>query len=450
MTEFLRRPALLALLALPGLLPAPSGAEPAPAPVYAYSLAIGTPTPGYRQLLTLPASVYAQARFPGPRDLAVRDADGRAVPHALCPLPEPQAGAERLVALPLYPLQLPAPAEGEQATATLSRSSDGTTISHSLVLRPLSMEEHGQPRIGGYLLDLRELPAAASALLVDWQRSDGGSELSLELARSGDLRSWTLLGSAPLLQTEAGGRSLSARRIDFTQGQQAYLRISTAVPLSRLQLQAVLPGTEAAAPLRWFPATPTTPATAGPPLHIDYRSLPSAPVEAARLRLPEGVNALDLQIRALDAQGHPGAPLWRGLLQAGADDPATELRWPAQSSPALRMEILRGGLALGQAPTLELGYRPARLAFAAQGRGPWQLVYGAATLPEGEQWQCAELKAAAHIAVAEGEPQILAGPSALEPPPVPPLPKHWGLWALLLLGAAAVVGMAWQTLRERR
>ena len=32
-----------------------------------------------------------------------------------------------------------------------------------------------------------------------------------------------------------------------------------------------------------------------------------------------------------------------------------------------------------------------------------------------------------------------------------PLPlRQWTLWALLLIGAAAVTGMAWQTLRERR
>ena len=444
MIEHLSRPALLVLL---GLLPGVAAAEPAP--VYAYSLRIETPTPGYRQLLSLPASVYTATRFPGPRDLAVWDADGRAVPHALCPPPDPETSAERHIPLPLYPLQTPAAPDGEQASATLSQSSDGTTVSRTVVLRPLSLEEHGRPRIGAYLLDLRELPAAASALLVDWQRQDGGSELSLELARSEDLRSWTPLGRAPLLQAEAEGRSLSARRIDLTSRQRAYLRISTAVPLSRLQLQAVLPGAEVAAPLRWFPATPSPSSAAEPPSHIDYRSLPAAPVQAARLRLPAGVNALDLRLRTLDAQGNSGAQLWRGVLQTGADEPATELGWPAQSSPALRMEILRGGLGLGQAPALELGYQPARLAFAAQGRGPWRLVYGAATLPEQEKWQCAELKAAAHAATAEGEPQVLAGPSALEPPPAG-LPRQWGLWLLLVLGAAAVIGMAWQTLRERR
>ncbi|MDP3857203.1 MAG: DUF3999 family protein [Stagnimonas sp.] len=445
MIEHLCRPGLLALL---GLLPVAATAAAEPAPAYAYSLRIETPTPGYRQLLTLPASVYAASRFPGPRDLAVWDADGRAVPHALCPPPDPQASAERYIPLPLYPLQTPAAPDGEQASATLSQSSDGTTVSRTVVLKPLSLEEHGQPRIGGYLLDLRELPVAASALLVDWQRADGGSELSLDLARSDDLRRWTPLGTTPLLQTQAEGRSLSARRIDLSQRQRAYLRISTAVPLSRLQLQAVLPGAEVAAPLRWFVATPGLSAAAEPP-HIDYRSLPAAPVQAARLRLPAGVNALDLRLRALDAQGKPGAQLWRGLLQAGAEEPATELSWAAQPSPALRMEILRGSPGLDPAPALELGYQPARLAFAAQGRGPWRLVYGAATLPEQEKWQCAELKAAAQVATAEGEPEILAGPSALAPPAASP-PKHWELWLLLVLGAAAVVGMAWQTLRERR
>lgn len=445
MTEHRSRRTVLAMLAL---LPAFASAETVPA--YAYSLAIETPTPGYRQLLTLPPSVYASTRFPGPRDLAVWDADGRAVPHALCPPPAPEASAERLLPLPLYPLQSPTAAAGEQASATLSQSSDGTTVSRTLVLRPLPLEEQGQPRIGGYVLDLRELPVAASALRVDWQRQDQGSELSLDLARSDDLHSWTALGSTTLLQTEAEGRSLSARRIDFTQRQRSYLRISTAVPLSQLRVQAVLPGPEVAEPLRWFPAAVTLPATTEPPLQIDYRSLPAASVQAARLRLPEGVYALDLHLRAVDAQGRPGASLWRGLLQAGPGEPATEITWPAQSSPALRLEILRGALAPGQAPGLELGYRPARLAFAAQGRRPWRLVYGAAAPPEGERWQCAELKAAAHLASADGEPELLAGTKALEPPPAENLPKHWGLWALLLLGAAAVVGMAWQTLRERR
>ena len=209
---------------------------------YAYSLPIAIPTPAANQVLTLPASVYEQTRHSGPRDLAVWDADGKAVPAALCPPAAQLDGAERRIDLPLYPLQTPAPpATNTAGTASLSQSSDGTTISRTITLQALPAASEAVPRIGAYLLDLRDLPEPAIALLVDWQRQDGGSELDLELAQSPDLQNWAPLARTRLLQAEAEGKSLASRRIGFSAGQRGFLRIRSQTALSRLQLQAVLP-----------------------------------------------------------------------------------------------------------------------------------------------------------------------------------------------------------------
>jgi len=437
---------------LAGLLIAAGAAKAdEPAAAYAYSLPITVKTAAANQLLTLPASVYEQARHSGPRDLAVWDADGKAVPSALCPPAAPRDGAERLIDLPLYPLQTPAPAAANTAgTASLSQSSDGTTISRTITLQALPAAGETMPRIGAYLLDLRDLPEPAIALLVDWQRQDGGSELDLELAQSADLQNWAPLARTRLVQAESEGKSLAARRIGFSAGQQAFLRISSQTALSRLQLRAVLSPIPAPVALRWFTASPGPLSPADGGLRIDYRSQPAAPVQAARITLPGGIRTLDVRLLAIQAGGAPSGELWRGLLHSSEGQADESPQWLPQSSSHVRLDIPRGGQTLSQPPQLELGYQPARLAFAAQGRGPWRLVYGAAQLPDAEHWQCGELIAGAAIAEIDGAPQVLAGEEALRPAGKPRLPRHWGLWALLLLGAAAVIGMAWQTLRERR
>ena len=445
MSESRRHAALIGLL-----LASTIAAAAESAPSYAYGLPIRVSTPAASQVLSLPAAVYEQAQHPGPSDIAVLDADGRAVPHALCAPAEPARGAERFVPLPLYPLQTPAtPAASSAGTATLSQSSDGTTISRTITLQPLPAASETEPRIGAYLLDLRELPAGAIALLVDWQRADGGSELDLELARSGDLQDWSPLAQTRLLQAEAGGRALAARRIAFTAEQRDYLRIASRVPLSQLELQAVLPAVADAPVLRWFVAQAGALTRPDGAVRIDYRSQPSTPVQAARLRLPTGVQTLDLQLRALGADGQPLGPLWSGIVRP--DSTQDELpHWAPQASAGLRIDILRGGQALAEPLPLELGYRPARLTFATQGPGPWQLVYGAARPPTAERWQCSELIEGAATADVVGKPRTLAGEAALKAPDAPLPLRQWTLWTLLLIGAAAVIGMAWQTLRERR
>lgn len=418
---------------------------------YAYSLPIAIPTPAANQVLTLPASVYEQTRHSGPRDLAIWDADGKAVPSALCPPAAPQDGAERLIDLPLYPLQTPTTPAGTSAgTASLSQSSDGTTISRTITLQALPAASESAPRIGGYLLDLRELPQSAIALRVDWQRKDGGSELDLELAQSDNLQNWAPLTRTRLLQAESEGKSLASRRIGFSAGQHGFLRVSSREALSRLQLQAVLPPIREAVALRWFAASPGPLTRIEGGLRIDYRSQPAAPVQAARIALPAEINTLDLRLTALTANEVPQGELWRGLLHSAAETADAAPQWSPQSSEQLRLDITRGGQTLSEPLQLELGYQPARLAFAAQGRGPWRLVYGAAQLPATERWQCDELLINAALAETSGAPQVLAGIEALRPATKPLLPGNWGLWALLLLGAAAVVGMACQTLREQR
>jgi hypothetical protein len=215
-----------------------------------------------------------------------------------------------------------------------------------------------------------------------------------------------------------------------------------------------------------------------PPVWAEAQALPSdpddpavafvfdagrrAPMYSADVRLPAANMALGVSLQSRDEPAQPWRTRWQGEVFALASDSTRHGQTVAQFEPTTdrywRLEVRRGAETVrGMAPSLLLGYRPARLRFLAQGGGPFQLAYGSARV-ERQRPVCDGLLAglsAEDRGRMSGQAGVAGTPmrsnlDALKPPLKPTPVRQILLWAVLVAGALLVAAMALTLLKRLR
>lgn len=446
--SLLRLPRAACLLALAALSPAPATAAEDD-----FALAFPIEAPAGERLfaLELPPAAYATLVTSDLRDLAVLDAEGRAMPIHLHRPPAPSGGPMQPIDLPL-PLHLALPASGSTARLGLNLRRDASGRLEALDLRDAS----GVDAAPGteWLLDtapanddgyagLRVLPADAEADV----------RLHVEVQGSDDLVHWTrVAGALPLLRVSDGDRRIERLDLRFPRSTWRYLAIRSASPneaLPRLSgLQALRDPAPVGTATRWLRLAPTSVSADG--REHEFASPGPIPVHAIDVELPElaGANGFRVE-RRRDGQWQPvaGGTAWR------LDVDAAVLR---------QDPILHAGPGSGpwrvvfdqpvQAPRLALGHRPDRVLVMAAGKPPYRLLAGSASfrnrpVPLDEALAAVRERRGEHWTPAlagVGDARMLAGAEALE---TPVDTGRWGLWLVLGAGALLVAGAAWRLLR---
>src|SRR5262249_41467922 len=104
-----------------------------------------------------------------------------------------------------------------------------------------------------------------------------------------------------------------------------------------------------------------------------------APVSYARLRLPQDNSSVRVTLHSRDDGKAPWTERWSGEVYRIVTDTERRESPPAHfastSDRYWRLRIAKDPQ-LYRATLLEMGYRPARLRFLAQGSGPFTLAYG--------------------------------------------------------------------------
>jgi hypothetical protein len=428
---------------------------------FAYGLAI-EPEPGKpAHELTLPDAVYEGTTRADLGDLRVFNGGGIVVPHALCPLPEVAPATLREQALPVFPLRRPSPGSHGDGRVTV-QTPGGTSVQVIEGPTPRALTPGSPDAPGGFVVDASAVDGALRALRLSWSTPDGASEAQVRVEASEDLNAWrTVVAGTTLLHVSADGRALDRNHVDLPEARYRYLRLvrsgGPALAIGAVTADVVQPA--AAAEPRWFAALPVADAEADA-FGFDAGRL--APVHAARILLATSNMALRI---ALDSRAKPGQPWrerWSGEISSvDGGNAAQTPPFPAATDPLWRVRVLRGAESLGGGrPTLRLGYHPARLRFLAQGDGPFVVGYGSARVAPAQTASCDGLlpnlsphERAALIGAAAAAPAPAAafgGPDVLTPEPPPTPVRQMVLWAVLLLGTAALVAMALSLLKRLR
>jgi hypothetical protein len=142
-------------------------------------------------------------------------------------------------------------------------------------------------------------------------------------------------------------------------------------------------------------------------------------------------------------------------LREGNEVIEAERIWLSNGKPRVASLRVDSETPLASPPHVTMGFRPTRLLFLAEGRGPFVLAVGSASARHadypieaalaslrtrfGKEWQPPTAKL--------GEPRISAGADALNPPKPPINWKGGLLWSVLVLAAVVVGGIALSLLR---
>jgi hypothetical protein len=190
-----------------------------------------------------------------------------------------------------------------------------------------------------------------------------------------------------------------------------------------------------------------------------YDSGRRAPVTYARLRLPQENSSVHVTLHSRDDAKAPWSDRWDGEAYRIVTDTQRRESPPAQfaatSDRYWRLKIAKDPQ-LYRATVLELGYRPARLRFLAQGSGPFTLAYGSRRAEVSPASACDALLADFGSAersklVAEGSLQVarvLGGDTALRPVPKQTPVRLVVLWSVLIVGVGLLVAMALALLKR--
>jgi hypothetical protein len=406
---------------------------------------------------TLPDAVYQAATSADLADVRVFNADGLPVPHAFCAEPTATEATITQEQLRVFELR-DAPTNASDGRRVELQTAGGTQIN---VVEPAP----GQPMVANgriHIIDARASDEPVRAIQFDWQSPDGASQARVSIEASDDLDRWRVLVPATtLLLATLGTEQLRRERIELPQQSYDYLRVQRTdggPPLAINRVVAERVGAVSEIEPAWFMAT--TLVTDDIQV-LFFDSARRAPVSYARLRLPQENSSVRVTLHSRNDGKAPWTERWSGEVYRIVTDQERRESPPAHfaatSDRYWRLRIANDPQ-LYRATLLELGYRPARLRFLAQGRGPFTLAYGSRRAESSPATGCDSLLA--DVAANEraklvskgivGAPRSLGGEDALEPLPKRTPARLVVLWTVLIVGVGVLVAMALVLLKRVR
>ncbi len=410
--------------------------------------------------VAIPASIYQGALQPDLADIRVFNNAGEPVAFAFEPLPQKQATRSLPVTLPSFPLYAGRDRDVSDVQLRVDRSRTGTILS----VRSETRAHDPKRTLTAVLIDASALREPYAALELDWPQKSASFAANVRLDASDDLRTWsTLAARAPLLRAEYGGRRLEQRTIEFQPQTAKYLRVTwlgshsadTAPdePVAFTQVTARTADRMVESTRNWREVAATKDERAG-----DYLFDLSGqfPVDRVRIVLPEDNTVAPIQLLSRNDANQ----IWRArsttvvyrLSRNGQQITSPDVAVPTTSDRywLLRVDPNNGGIGTGT-PRLEAGWLPRKIAFAARGRGPFQIAYGSnvaasAALPIETVVPGWRSDQQIVLAKAETLPErLLGGEAVLQRRPDY---KVWSLWTALVLGVALLAWMAWGLTRQ--
>lgn len=404
----------------------------------------------------LPDDVYRTVTRADLADLRVFNADGIAVPHAFCASPKATEPTVTQESLPVFEVQGAVPRR--DGTRVEVQTSAGVAVN---VQQGDNRTTANTTQTQAHVIDARGIPDELRAMQFDWQSPDGASEAHVSIEASEDLDRWqTVVGASTLLKVAQGEQQLQRPSVKLPQRSYRYLRVVRTDRGPPLEIASVIAERVAVPepidPL-WFSATPVAIDEANALLFDSSRL---APVTYARLLLPQENTSLRVKIESRPNEKAQWRQQWSGeiysILSAGERRVSPPAEFGATTDRHWRIAPAKAGDLFNRGATLELGYRPARLRFLAQGSGPFMLAYGSRRAEAAPLQQCSALLAGVgsrDLAQMRGDaalspPQSLGGDTAFKPLPKKTPLRLMVLWGVLIVGVGLLAAMAMSLLKR--
>lgn len=411
-------------------------------------LAVSGSGPWYR--LELPLAVQLSARQADLSDVRVFNAAGEPQAYALSRQSAQRSESRNVADVKWFPLYA-ADTRESVPEVVMKATAEGTLLE----VRP---SKAGKQVLRGWVLDASAIKAPLQQLSLDWSRDrDGFQRFSIEA--SDDLQHWESWGDGQVARLSFADERVEQHDVSLPGQSARYLRLlwqGQAAPLLTSAKLASATRSSLPMPLVWSQPLAGARLKAG---EYSWQLPTGLNVERLRIELKQPNTLAPVTLSGRREGNQAWQPLSNGLLyrltQNGQDVVQDELQLPGQAVAELKLQVDERGGGLGvDAPALRFAVRATQLVFLARGEPPFTLALGnasvkAANLPLSTlipDYSAERLKT---VGLAK-----VAGDAVVQPPAVvvsPEVGADWkklGLWAVLLLGVAALGAMAYSLLRK--
>lgn len=456
------RPVLFVLCVL--LFPVTIGAQDTSAAApglqdYAWGFLIEAGEDASFYSVELPLEVNQSVTDPELRDAGVYNSDGSPVPRMFEQAGKDRDLVERSNPLPTLPLYETVDSRPDENRLFIEREGDSTRFKFDLEdLLALAEDE----RLLAYIVDTRQTDDNAVALDLVWAGMRPGFMGRVMVDGGNNLQEWSPVGSAVVAYLREDSASIEQRRVRLRRGDFDFLRIRWEGLPENWRLSQVMGvyADGAADALRKFVTLESTSVDADDGGRIF--SLGGAPtVDRVRVVLPVPNTVISARVfywsERYDRWLEAGHGSYHHIIRnnhAVVSDPLTINR---TRTSRFKVVITRGPADVTM--QLEVGWRPDKLVFLAQGQSPFTLATGSADdamrqYPQDRTYGDRSLAALAEsngsvTAASLGPRYSLGGPDRL----VATRQINWrtlALWFALVMGVVFVGLMASKTIRELR
>jgi hypothetical protein len=342
---------------------------------YGFPLEFGDDSDYYSADLSI--EVYRSVSDPKLRDTGVYNAQGQPVPRIFERPATVEEGTEQEFGAGLIPLYGPEQEQADQLNLLLRREADSTRLEFSS-RHPAAVDD-GIRQPAAYIIDLRENEHRLQRLILDWPPVADGFIGTVLIETGDDLRHWRPVAKQALADLQFEGTHIKLNSMTLNGATQDFLRLSWRdLPTDwRLgSVTALYTNQNQEAPRDWLELDRSSPGETDREHLFDAGGYP--PIDRVQLLLPDE----NVVLRANVFHRRHDQEKWR-LAHNGIFYNITRRENTLQSTPAVIGEARAGQWKVTiesgatQGPIrLQLGWRPDRLVFVAQGPGPFTLVTG--------------------------------------------------------------------------
>lgn len=426
---------------------------------YAWGFPIETGGPASFYSVELPLEVNQSVTDPALRDVGVYNSDGKPVSRTVVELRDEGERIERSSPLPALPLfELP-DNRTDRNQLSIEREDDSTQFRFDLedLLAP---DEH--ERLVAYIVDTRQGEDKLAAIDLAWEQMDPGFMGRIMVDGGNDLQNWRPIGSNVVAYLREDAASIEQRRIVLRTGDYEYLRIRwEGLPddwrLSQVMGIRVEGVSDASRKFVTLESTGTDPDDGG-----RLFSLGGAPtVDRLRVVLPVPNTVVSSSVYywsdAFEHWVEAGHGSYHHIIRGGNAVMSEALNIGQTRTSRFKVLVTRGPADVQL--QLEVGWRPDKLLFLAQGQPPFTLAAGNADderheFPQHRIYGSGSIAGLAQrdgnvVAASLGPRYSLGGPERL----AATREINWqtlALWLGLILGVVFVGFMAIRTIRDLR
>lgn len=407
--------------------------------------------PWYR--LELPLAVQLNARQADLSDVRVFNAAGEPQAYALSRQASQRTESRNVADVKWFPLYA-ADTQESLPGVVMKTTTEGTLVE----IKPSSAAKPGMQVLRGWVLDASAIKAPLQQLSLDWSREQEGFQ-RFSIEASDDLQRWEPWGEGQVARLSFADERVEQHDVSLPGRSARYLRLvwkGQAAPLLTSAKLVSATRSSLPMPLVWSQPLAGTRLKAG---EYSWQLPTGLSVERLRIELKQPNTLAPVTLAGRSDAKQLWQPLNNGLLyrltQNGQDVVQDELQLPGQVVTELKLQVDERGGGLGaDAPALRFAVRATQLVFLARGEPPFSLALGnasvkAASLPLSTlipDYSAERLNTL-------GQAKVVGDVAVASPVVVAAVEdglnwKKLGLWAVLLLGVAALGAMAYSLLRK--